>query len=605
MYLKFHIIAFALFCMTLDSIAQSKPQHVAYLDSLNNLQIDEKSEDFYRRTNLGGKKFKNFLFRSLFVESDSTPFRQPRKEIIINEDYWKPFNGKTIENITITPLNVFPGADSLMTGFQRLANKTHTATRQQTIRRYLLFDVGSKFDAHRVAATQAYLRDLDLFSNATIIVTESAYNPNSVDINIITNDKWSLGFNIATPRINRLHAEIYDDNLLGYGMSLKLRTCFHTKGAIYAGNQIDIEIPNLSGTFADLNFAAGRSYDRYILGLGINKNFVTANDWGGGISGKSERWDYDFLTCDSTHTISNSTLTAWAGKSVKLSNNIAFYMAMSGEYTKFHLRPNVSEDYNSLFHNRKIGLISVGIYNEKFYTGRYIYGYGRTEDVPYGYHLSLTGGYSSCEFDNRFYIGSAATMSRPTPIGHLQLSAEFGTRFNSHQLSQTNMNFGLNWFSTLFSIGKTSVARQFLSCWLTMGFNRSGGEGEHIGFTYDYSPRDLSRKDLFGTKRLLIKTETVLFSSLHTYGFQFAFFSFADAAWLGNGAIFNNDFFSSVGIGVRIKNERLIFRTIQLRIAIPFYKNGIYRGDYVHLSQEPKLRLPHLRPTAPQILPFK
>ncbi|MBO5874626.1 MAG: hypothetical protein J6Q35_06330 [Rikenellaceae bacterium] len=55
MYLKFHIIAFALFCMTLDSIAQSKPQHIAYLDSLNNLQIDEKSEDFYRRTNHVGK----------------------------------------------------------------------------------------------------------------------------------------------------------------------------------------------------------------------------------------------------------------------------------------------------------------------------------------------------------------------------------------------------------------------------------------------------------------------------------------------------------------------------------------------------------------------
>ena len=258
-----------------------------------------------------------------------------------------------------------------------------------------------------------------------------------------------------------------------------------------------------------------------------------------------------------------------------------------------------------MFHNRRIALLSVGLYNEKFYTGRYIYGYGRTEDVPYGYHLSLTGGFSSCEFDDRFYIGSTATLSRPTPIGHLQLSAEFGTRFNSQQLCQTNMNFGLDWFSTLFSIGSTSVARQFLSCWLTMGFNRSEGEGEHIGFTNDYSPRDLSRKELFGTKRLLIKSETVLFSSLHTYGFQFAFFTFADAAWLGDDAIFKNDFFSSVGLGVRIKNERLIFRTIQLRIAIPFYKNGIYRGHYIHLSQEPKLRLPHLRPTAPQILPFK
>ncbi len=605
MCLKSYIFIIALLVVTLDSIAQSKPQHIAHLDSLANIKIDEKSEDFYRKINLGGKKFSNLLFRSLFITEDSTLYRQPKKEIFVDEDYWKEFNGKIIEEITITPLNVFPGADSLMTGFQKLANKTHVTTRQNTIRRHLLFRVGDVFDAHRVAATQSYLRELDLFSNVTIIVTPAYYSSNHVDINIITNDKWSLGIDVSTPRINRLYTEFYDNNLLGHGISVQFRTCFHTQGAIYAGNQIGIDIPNLYGSFTDFNFVAGRSYDRYIIGSETNKNIITAGSWGGGISGKSERWDYDFLTSDSTHTISNSTASAWVGKSFRLKNNNALFIALSGEYTKFHLRPEVNQDYNSMFHNRKIGLVSVGLYNEKFYTGRYIYGYGRTEDVPYGYNLTLTSGYLSCEFDNRFYIGSSATMSYPTPIGHLHLAAEFGTRFNSRQMCQTNMNLGFNWFSTLFSIGRASVGRQFLSCWLTMGFNRSEGEGEHIGFTYDYSPRDLSRRNLFGTKRLLVKSETVLFSSLHTYGFQFAFFSFADAAWLGDGAIFRNDFFSSVGLGIRIKNERLIFRTIQLRIAIPFYKNGIYRGHYIHLSQEPKLKSPHLRPSAPQILPFR
>ena len=64
----------------------------------------------------------------------------------------------------------------------------------------------------------------------------------------------------------------------------------------------------------------------------------------------------------------------------------------------------MNQDYNSMFHNRKIGLVSLGLYNEKFYTGRYIYGYGRTEDVPYGYNLTLTSGYLSCEFDNDFTL---------------------------------------------------------------------------------------------------------------------------------------------------------------------------------------------------------
>ncbi len=591
--------------LTLVASAQSNRQHLARLDSLSNIKIDERSEDFYRKITIGKKQnISNILFRSLFIHQDSVNVIEPNS-IVNDEQRWKIFENRIIDKIEITPLNVFPGVDSLMNSFQRIANKTHSTTRQNTIRRFLLFKSGEKFNAHKVAATQAYLRDLDLFSNVSFLITPSTEHPDKIDIHIVTNDRWSLGVDVSTPRINRLYTEIYDDNIFGLGYGLKLRTYFHTEGSIYAGNQIQFDMPNISGSFTDMSFVAGRGYDRYLIGSNINKNILTVNNFGFGISAKSERWDYDFLTCDSTHTVSNEEFKLWLGKSFKINPNKAFFIAASGEITNFHLRPDVNINHNTLFHNRKIALLSLGFYNEQYYTSRYIYGYGRTEDIPYGYNLTLTGGFSSCEFDNRFYIGSSATISYPTRIGHFQLSAALGTRFNSHQLCQTNMDLGMDWFSNLFTVGKSAIVRQFLSCSLTMGFKRHQGEGEVIGFTYIYSPRNLSRKDLFGTKRLLIKSETVLFSGLNTYGFKFAFFGFADAAWLGNGTIFKNDFYGSMGIGIRIKNERLIFRTIQLRLAIPVYKNGIYYGNYAHISQEPKLRLPNLRPTPPQILQYK
>ena len=591
--------------LTTHISAQSNSRPLARLDSLSNIKIDEKTEEFFRKISIGKKQnISNILFRSLFIQDDSADVFNPNS-IVNDELQWRKFNDKIINKIEITTLNVFPGNDSLMNSFQRIANKTHMTTRPHAIQRFLLFKSGEKFNAYKVAATQVYLRNMDIFSNVSFFITPSKIYRDRVDIHIVTNDQWSIGIDISTPRINRLYTEIYDDNLLGLGYSLKFRTYFHTSGNIYAGNQVSLKIPNIAKTFTDLNLVAGRGYDRYIIGSNINKNILTIDDYGFGLFAKSERWDYDFITCDSTHTTSNEELKIWFGKSFKINNNLALFITTSGEISQFHLRPEVKMNYNTMFHNRKIALLSVGLYNEQYYTNRYIYGYGQSEDIPYGYNLSLTGGITSCEFDDKLYFGAATSFSYPTKFGHLQFSAAFGTKFNSRHLDQTNMNIGVNWFSNLQTLGRSNIIRQFLSCWLTMGFNRHQGEGEVIGFTHDYSPRDLSRKDIFGTKRLLVKSETVFFSGLNTYGFKFAFFGFADAAWLGDQAIFRNDFYGSMGVGIRIKNERLIFHTIQLRLAIPFYKNGIYRGHYAHISQEPRLHLPSLKPTAPQILPYR
>jgi hypothetical protein len=58
-----------------------------------------------------------------------------------------------------------------------------------------------------------------------------------------------------------------------------------------------------------------------------------------------------------------------------------------------------------------------------------------------------------------------------------------------------------------------------------------------------------------------------LFHPLKLYGFRMATYAFFDFGWIGFGGplISGDNFQSAFGIGFRLRNESLLFRTIQLR----------------------------------------
>ena len=64
-----------------------------------------------------------------------------------------------------------------------------------------------------------------------------------------------------------------------------------------------------------------------------------------------------------------------------------------------------------------------------------------------------------------------------------------------------------------------------------------------------------------------------------------AMFGFADFGLIGdNGNIFKNNFYATVGLGIRIKNEHLIFNTISIRLGVALNKNGFMDSHYFDLS---------------------
>ena len=110
-----------------------------------------------------------------------------------------------------------------------------------------------------------------------------------------------------------------------------------------------------------------------------------------------------------------------------------------------------------------------------------------------------------------------------------------------------------------------------------------------------------------GNQRLSINLETVVFSPLNFYGFRFAFFSYADLGFLfgTNQNVGEGDFVSSIGVGIRIRNNNLLFNTFQIRIG--FFPNlpEHSRINYLRFSGEELLKPYNFESGPPSILLYK
>ena len=77
----------------------------------------------------------------------------------------------------------------------------------------------------------------------------------------------------------------------------------------------------------------------------------------------------------------------------------------------------MTADHNRRFHDRTLLLSSVSFTRSNFRKGRLVFGYGQTEDVPYGILATLTGGAEIGEFDTRGYASAELRGANDTRWG--------------------------------------------------------------------------------------------------------------------------------------------------------------------------------------------
>lgn len=573
--------------------------------------VDEKNNDFYAdlKERAQKNKFANWLHGMLI----KTPRDSTKNMVVDEQKYYAHYEGKSIVSIDIYTRPIFDKARSKL---QKGMEYAHVQTWKATIRRDLLFKVGDEIDADLIVRTLQLLKSRKYLYDVRIILTPYPEDPSAVIVQVITRDRWTIGVDgMLRGLTGRIAGDIYDHNIIGSGNRLRYRTSFNWKDGTYEGSLFQYYIPNMLGSFFEGDFTVGRSFWRTAYLGSANKSLLLPDDYMLGVKGGWEQTrvldvTQEDIREDNEYLIfANKEFDIWGGKSFYIESLNSSLYAM-GRYHSLDFTDvpvPVGPELNPYFHDRRTVLGSLGMYKQNYMAANLVYGYGFREYVPVGYMAEVNGGYSWQEFGEGWYAGVSARAGGFTPIGYFMGGIRAGSYFGfgGRDFYRTALNLDMTYFTNLIDVGPNHQLRQFVNLNLMMGWNRSEGVNEYLRLTRESGPRYFHDFTI-GRNRMVLNTETVLFTPWNPLGFRVALFGFVDVGLIGdNYNFFRNNAYSTVGLGIRLKNERLVFSTIELSFTVGFGKGGLMRTEYVRLGGEKRITIPAFIPDKPQIVEYQ
>lgn len=592
------------FGLARDSVYLRRIDSLHRNDSLRHA-VDERNERLYDsiRSKTTRRAVPRMLYRLIFrgPVRDTTAAGRVLDESRLFERY----SGRSIAEVVIAQDPVFDPNGSWL---ERTGNRLHVMTRERVLRRDLLFEPGDTVAPDVLVKNLQLLRSRSYISDARLELTPDPLDSMRVAVTLRTRDSWTISADAALRSEGRTMLALSDANVLGSGNRLSVATHFNRRDLGYGGNIVSYDVPNLLGSFYKAGISAGRDFYASEFRVGVGKEFILPTDYELGVSYENVKEKYYLVDRDTSDLIRSRRFDLWTGYSFRmpsLRSNI-YFTARYG-FARFLLRPETTASYNPAFHDTDYLLFGLGLYREKFYTTNMIYGFGAREYLAAGYKFEIVGGYSWREFGEDLYLGVGCKAGGFTRLGYVMGGLSLGSFIDqtSGRWTQSAVDVGLRWFSPLFLWGRSHI-RQFLSLDYTQGWNRLRGADEVIRFT-EQDGLSLLKKDIFGTNRMVLNTETVFFTPYQPLGFRIAVFGFADFGLLGHDAnTFRNEFYTTFGLGIRLRNERLVFSTIQLRLGVAFGKGGwVDDCRYVQLSNGTRFEQYRYLPTLPEIVRFR
>lgn len=541
----------------------------------------DKTKEFYEtlKNKFYRTKLTKELYDLLFTEIPEQPKSSDEEEETSRSIApYLPYEGKIIGNIRIKKVNVFGTSIDDTTRqvdswIVNTGNKFHINSRTWVISKNLLVKKGDILDPFELADNERIIRELAFIQDARIKVAPRAAGSDTVDLVLITKDVWSISASAKLRGFVKGTLNITDRNIIGLGHELHNDIILSPDETQTWGYEGIYRIPNTFGAFITSEISFANHYLKNGYGLKVYRNFLTPEmKYAGGLELSQQELRRELVVSDTSIlrlSYGYDLQDLWLGRSflIKKKDNARTQLILSGRYTRrnFFERPVITADTNRIYHNTSSVLASFGYASKEYYKGFYIYGFGRTEDIPAGSLAELTGGVEYGEFHNRYYGGIRLAKGVMSPNkGYLYSEANVGGFLRDGTFEQGVVNLEANMFSNLHHV-KNYAFRHFLGMEYTRGIRRF--KEEFITINDEYGIRGLNSTWLRGTKKLALNWETLVFIPFQPIGFQFAFFGFADFGLISHEKnVFKGDFYSGFGIGLRIRNDNLTFNTFQIRL---------------------------------------
>lgn len=529
-------------------------------------------------------------FKHLMGLITREPETDPVHLHVKSEAPYLEYEGKIIRHIILKRLGFEKIVVDTTLNFEsfisNVANKIHSNTRESVVLNNLFIRAGKPLNPYRVADNERTLRNLDFILDARIYAKPVPNSRDSVDLLVVTRDVFSLGGSISAriPSVYRI--SIKDINVGGWGQRIEVGQVFDHDRTPRYGYEALYQLTNIKGSFLD----ATAAYTKLNHGISIgNENersvyFKLSRElyqpfarWAGSIElgdnvSRNVYNEPDSIFIEYHYSIQDY----WMGYSFgfkKLPNNLREnrnrkFIAIRSVQQRF-LSPiytELIEPDRFAYRNRLAFLTELTFFRQDFYKTQYVAGFGRTEDIPYGYRISFTAGWERELGNQRLYAGSVLNYNNVLPSGTiLGYQVKLGGYLNDQGVEDVLFSADFERYSKIRRIGRLIVRHRYESGYSAL-FNQNIKRGIDIremngllGFRPD---------SLVGLQRVTFSNEVTVFTPLKILGFRIAPIVRIDLALIRRAApLFKSDnLFSGFSLGILARNENLILNTIEARV---------------------------------------
>ena len=503
----------------------------------------------------------------------------------------KSYAGKRINSITIEQHNFLTSIDSresnLKDVFSKLGNKLQSNSKSRAIRENIFFKEWDLFDPSIIAYNEKWLRDLSYIQDAKIMAMITPYDTNQVDIIVVTKDLFSYGGEVLINNKDAYSAKLNNINLLGSGNSVQVVQNFENKRNPKSGWGYDLGLSNILGTFISVNAGVNQFGNNLANNvLSARKNYISVqrpilhpnSKWLGGLEYLENvnenvfpgKWDTIFdqqLNYNLKHT------DIWVGyqltkkkKLIKINEDRQFiqYRHLENIFKERPVDYLLQLDRN--YQNLKADFLSYTIVRQSVYRTRYLYGLGRYEDLPIGRSLTWTTGRYTIEGDKAPYLGfkfEQFKLSKKDNYTHIITNV--ASSYMDKALQDFRFLVSLEQFSKLKYLNNGYGYRQILNFSFTQTLKNKYNEALRINSIYGIP--QLNREQIRGGTRISGNWESVIYNNRAFWGFKSAPFVFGNITYIRTmgDPILKGDIYTAIGSGMRVRNENLVFGTIELK----------------------------------------
>lgn len=539
-----------------------------------------------KKDTINNKNFKKLLGLITRVpEVDHSPF------VIKSENSFLSYEGKIIRKIVIRRIGfdkiVLDTAFTFQSFIANTANILHTDTKESVIRNHLFVREGRPLNPYRLADNERTIRNLDFVMDARIYVKTISTSSDSVDLLIVTRDVFSLGGSFSADLPGEYRARIREINLGGLAQRLQVGQIYEQRRTPRYAYEGFYQMNNIKGSFID----ASMGYTKLNRGISIgNENerslyfklsrelyqpfarFAGAVEFSDNIS-RNVYSEPDSTFSQYHYRIQDYWLGYSIGQkrlpqSLRENRNRTFISLRS--FKQYFLRGSTNIDLTEpdrfAYRDRLSILGQLTFFRQDFYKTQYVLGFGRTEDVPHGYKLSFIAGWERELQSKRPYLGSELNYNKVQPSGGiLTFNIKLASFWNGRKSEDGLFSFDFTKYSKINKVGRMIIRTQFESGYAIL-FNQNVKRGIDI--------RDLNgiagfmTDSLVGLQRFTIGQEATIFTPWKLLGFRFAPTGRIELAFIqrSGGLLHGRNFFAGLSVGVRARNENLIFNTVEGRL---------------------------------------